>query len=238
MGKRGKRYRAAFQLVDRTRLYPPEEAIALAKKTATSKFDETIEVAINLGIDPRKSDQAVRGVVVLPHGTGKVPKVAVLAEGEAAQKAKEAGADWVGGEDLVKQIENGWEEFDVLVSTPEMMRFARRLGKILGPRMPSKKSGTITSEPWKVVQELKSGRVEFRNDRGGNLHCPIGKASFEEGKLVENFYTLLGAVLRAQPPTLRGTYIRTITISSTMGPGIKVDTRLAIEKAREYAAQM
>lgn len=238
MGKRGKRYKATLQIVDRRRLYLPEEALSLARRAATSNFDETIEVAVNLGIDPRKSDQAVRGTIVLPHGTGKVPKVAVLAEGEASQKAKEAGADWVGGEDLVKQIEGGWEKFDVLVSTPEMMRFARRLGKILGPRMPSKKAGTITPEPWKVVQELKSGRVEFRNDRGGNIHCPIGKASFEEGKLEENFYILLGAILRAQPSTLRGTYIRTITISSTMGPGIKVDPRVALERAREQAAQM
>lgn len=238
MGKRGKRYKAALSMVERGKFYSPEEALSLAKRTATSKFDETMEVSINLGIDPKKSDQAVRGVVVLPHGTGKVPKVAVLAEGEAAKRAEEEGADWVGGEELVKRIEGGFDEFDVLVSTPEMMRFAKRLGRLLGPRMPSKKAKTLTPEPWEVVRELKSGRVEFRSDRGGNLHCPIGKASFPEEKLRENFYTLLGAVLRAQPPAVKGGYIRRITVSSTMGPGIRVDLRPALEKAREYATQM
>ncbi len=235
MGKRSKRYRKLLEMYDRSKFYTPEEAVALVKKMANTKFDETVEVAINLGIDPSKSDQTVRGIVVLPHGSGKVPKVGVFAEGEAAEKAKEAGADWVGGEELVKKVEEGWDEFDILVSTPEMMRHVRRLGKILGPRMPNRKAGTITPEPWKVVKELKSGRVEFRNDRGGNIHCPIGKSSYDEKALLENFYTLLGAVVRSKPSAAKGQYIKSITLSSTMSPGVKVDIRAALEKLREFA---
>ena len=232
MPKRSKRYTALLEKVDRERTYSIDEAIQLVKETASAKFDETVEAHIKLGVDPAKGEQQVRGTVVLPHGTGKVPRVAVFAEGEVAKQALEAGADRVGAEDLVQDIENGWEDFDILVAQPQLMRIVGRLGRKLGPRMPSKKSGTITQDVADVVRELKSGRVEFRIDRGGVIHAPIGKVSFEPEKLRENLLTLLEAILNARPPGVTGRYIRSITLSSTMGPGIKVNVDEAISAAQ------
>ena len=231
MAKRSKRYTALLEKVDRERYYSIDEAIELVKQTASAKFDETVEAHIKLGVDPAKGEQQVRGTVVLPHGTGKVPRVAVFAEGEVAKQALEAGADRVGAEDLVQDIENGWEDFDILVAQPQLMRIVGRLGRKLGPRMPSKKAGTITQDVADVVRELKSGRVEFRIDRGGVIHAPIGKVSFESQQLRENLLTLLEAILNARPSGVTGRYIRSITLSSSMGPGIKVNVDEAIAAA-------
>ncbi len=236
MAKRSKRYLEVAKKVDKDATYPVEEALNLVKELATAKFDETVEVHIKLGVDPAKGDQQVRGTVVLPHGTGKVPRVVVFAEGEAAKQAEEAGADRVGGEDLVKEIEEGWDEFDVLVAQPQMMRIVGRLGKKLGPRMPSKKAGTITQDVAGVVKELKSGRVEYRIDRGGVIHAPIGKVSYPVEHLMENFYVLLDAILQARPAGVTGRYIRSITVTSSMGPGIKVDVDKAVAEAQRVAA--
>lgn len=223
---------ALVEKVDRDRTYSLDEAIRLAKETASAKFDETVEVHIKLGVDPAKGEQQVRGTVVLPHGIGKVPRVAVFAEGEAAKQALEAGADRVGAEDLVQDIENGWEDFDILIAQPQLMRVVGRLGRKLGARMPSKKAGTITQDVADVVRQVKSGRVEFRIDRGGVIHAPVGKVSFEDAQLRENLLTLLDAILNARPPGVTGRYIRSIALSSSMGPGIKVNVDEAVAAAQ------
>ncbi|NLN27514.1 MAG: 50S ribosomal protein L1 [Firmicutes bacterium] len=229
MAKRGKRYQALLEKVDRTREYTPEEAIALVKQLATAKFDETVEVALKLGVDPRHADQQVRGTVVLPKGTGKAVRVAVFAQGEKAREAEAAGADIVGGEDLAKQIEAGNIDFDAAVATPDMMSVVGRLGRILGPRglMPNPRAGTVTFEIAKAVQEIKAGKVEFRVNREAGIHVAIGKASFSEEDLLANFRALMEAIVRARPAAARGTYIRRVAISSTMGPGIRVNPQAA-----------
>ena len=229
MAKRGKRYQALLEKVDRTREYTPEEAIALVKQLATAKFDETVEVALKLGVDPRHADQQVRGTVVLPKGTGKAVRVAVFAQGEKAREAEAAGADIVGGEDLAKQIEAGNIDFDAAVATPDMMSVVGRLGRILGPRglMPNPRAGTVTFEIAKAVQEIKAGKVEFRVNREAGIHVAIGKASFSEEDLLANFRALMEAIVRARPAAARGTYIRRVAVSSTMGPGIRVNPQAA-----------
>jgi len=224
MAKNGsKRYEEAREKVDPTRYYAFGEAISLVRETATADFDETVDCAIKLGVETGKGDQNVRGTVVLPHGTGKVPRVAVFAEGEAVRAAEAAGADRVGGEDLVEAIRDGWDEFDILVAQPQMMRVVGPLGKQLGPRMPSKKAGNITDDVAGAVSALMSGRVEFKMDRGAVLHVPLGLTSFSEEQLKENFETLIMGVVAARPSVVTGRFIRSITISATMGPGIKVD---------------
>lgn len=223
MAKEGKRLRLAQEQIDRVRRYSLEEALKLLKSLPPTRFDQTVEIAANLGVDTRHGDQAVRGTVVLPHGTGKVPKVAVFATGETAREALAAGADTVGAEDLVEKIEAGWDDFDILVATPDLMRIVGRLGKKLGPRMPSKKAGNITQDAAGAVRELKSGKVEFRADRGGVVHVPIGKLSFDDQQLRDNFVTLLSELIRSKPSTAKGQYLKALTLSSTMSPGIKLN---------------
>jgi large subunit ribosomal protein L1 len=225
MGRHGKKYLEAAKLVDHMRLYAPAEAVALARKTSFAAFDATLEAHVNLGVDPRHADQMVRGTVVLPHGTGKIVRVAVFAQGEKAQEALKAGADEVGGEDLVKKIEAGWLEFDVALATPDLMGQVGKLGKILGRRglMPNPKSGTITFDLDRAIREVKAGRVEFKVDKGGLLHVAAGRVSFEEDALVANLATLMDAVNRARPTGVKGHYLQGLTIAATMGPGIKVD---------------
>ena len=225
MGQHGKKYADAAKLVDHERLYSPQEAVSLAKQTGYVTFDPTIEVHLNLGVDPRHADQMVRGTVVLPNGTGKKVRVVVFAQGEKAQEALRAGADEVGSEDLVKKLEAGWLEFDVALATPDVMGQVGKLGKILGRRglMPNPKSGTITFDLDRAVREVKAGRVEFKVDKGGLIHVAAGKGSFGEAELVANLASLLDAVNRAKPAGAKGQYLQGMTISSTMGPGIKVD---------------
>lgn len=225
MAKRGKKYQEAAKLIDADKLYEPEEAVELVKKTATAKFDETIEVAIRLGVDPKKQDQAVRGVVVLPHGTGKTQRVLVFAKGDSAKEAEAAGADYVGDTDLINKIQQGWFEFDVCVATPDMMSEVGKLGRILGGKglMPNPKAGTVTTDVAKAVQEIKAGKIEYRLDKAGQIHAPIGKASFDADKLAENFRALLDAVIRSKPASAKGTYLKKIAISSTMGPSVQVN---------------
>jgi large subunit ribosomal protein L1 len=225
MGQHGKRYLEASKLVDRERIYPPEEAATLAKETATVKFDATVEAHLRLGVDPRHADQMVRGTVVLPHGTGKIVRVAVFAQGDKAQEALRAGADEVGGDDLVKKIEAGWLEFDVALATPDSMGMVGRLGKILGRRglMPNPKSGTITFDLERAVKEVKGGRVEFKVDKAGIVHTAFGRSSFEADALVANLAALVDAVNRARPAGAKGQYLKGLTIATTMGPGIRVD---------------
>ncbi|MFA4028937.1 MAG: hypothetical protein GDYSWBUE_001503 [Candidatus Fervidibacterota bacterium] len=232
MAKRGKRYRALIERYERNQLYDPMQAIELVKKLATAKFDETIDVAFTLNIDPRKSDQRVRGSITLPHGTGRSPVVAVIAKGEQAREAEQAGADYVGAEDLVKRIEDGWKDFDYLVATPDMMRIVSRLGRKLGPKMPSTRTGTVTQDVRSVVEELKRGRIDFRSDQGGVVHSVIGKVSFETEKLVENFKALLDSLLKARPAGVRGQFIKSISLSPTMGPSVKVDVQKALALLR------
>ncbi|WP_206830617.1 50S ribosomal protein L1 [Alicyclobacillus fructus] len=229
MAKVSKRLQELHKLVDRNKLYDVDEAMELVKKTATAKFDETVEVAVRLGVDPKKQDQQVRGAVVLPHGTGKTPRVLVFAKGEKAREAQEAGADFVGDDDLIQKISQGWLDFDVAVATPDMMPAVGRLGRILGPRglMPNPKTGTVTFDVARAVNEIKSGKVEYRLDKAGIIHCPIGKASFEKEQLVENFRTLMSALVKAKPAAAKGTYVRGVTVSSTMGPGIRVNPQRA-----------
>ena len=227
MGRHGKRYQAAVGTLDREQLYSPEEALRLVKDAASAKFDETVELAVRLGVDARAGEQMVRGTVTLPHGTGKSPRVAAFARGEAAQQAEEAGADVVGAEDLVAKIEGGWKDFDVLVAAREMMRVVGRLGKRLGPRMPNPKAGTMGEDIAAIIRDLKGGRVQFRMDRTGVVQSAIGKASYEPEKLTENFGTLIGAILRARPAAAKGQYLRKIAVSSTMGPSVFVDPSAA-----------
>jgi len=225
MGQHGKKYIQAAALVDREKIYSPAEAAELARQTSTVAFDASVEVHLRLGVDPRHADQMVRGTVVLPHGTGKVVRVAVFAQGEKAQEALRAGADEVGSEDLVKKIEAGWLEFDVALATPDQMGQVGRLGKILGRRglMPNPKAGTITFDLDRAVREVKAGRVEFKVDKSGIIHTAVGRASFDADQLVANLATLIDAINRAKPAGAKGTYLRTLTIASTMGPGIRVD---------------
>jgi large subunit ribosomal protein L1 len=225
MADHGKKYREAAKLVDRDQIYAPLEAVELAKQTTTVAFDATIEAHLRLGVDPRHADQMVRGTVVLPHGTGKIVRVAVFAQGEKAQEALRAGADEVGGDDLVKKIEAGWLEFDVAIATPDSMGMVGKLGKILGRRglMPNPKAGTITFDVERAVKEVKGGRVEFRVDKTAIVHVPVGKSSFEPNALLDNLAALVDAINRAKPAGAKGQYLRTLTIASTMGPGIRVD---------------
>lgn len=224
MPKRGKKYQTAQEKFDRSTLYDPTEALRLAKETATAKFDETVEVSVRLGIDVRHADQQVRGAVVLPNGTGKSRKVLVFAKGDKAQEAEDAGADFVGAEDMVEKIQGGWMDFEVTVATPDMMSLVGRLGKMLGPRglMPNPKTGTVTFDVGRAVKEIKAGKIEYRADKTGIIHAPIGKVSFAQESLLENFTTLMDAVIRAKPATTKGQYVKSVIVSTTMGPGIKV----------------
>lgn len=225
MAKKGKKYQEAAKLVDRQKSYEAAEAIELVKKTATAKFDESVEVAVRLGVDPKKADQQVRGAVVLPHGTGKTQRVLVFAKGEKAKEAEAAGADFVGDTDYINKIQQGWFDFDVIVATPDMMAEVGRLGRVLGPKglMPNPKTGTVTFEVEKAVNDIKAGKVEYRVDKAGNIHVPIGKVSFDNEKLAENLGTIIDTLLKVKPAAAKGTYVRNVAISSTMGPGIKVN---------------
>jgi large subunit ribosomal protein L1 len=232
MAKRGKNHREALEQVDRARYYSPEEAVELAKKTSYVNFDATVEVHIRLGVDPRHADQQVRSVVLLPHGLGKEVRILVFAEGEAEKIAQEAGADYVGSDDLVKQVQDGWLDFDVTIATPQVMGKVGRLGKILGPRglMPNPKAGTIVpaEDLPRAIKESRLGRVEFRVDKTSNLHVPIGKVSFPTQKLLDNMAALFDAVKKAKPASAKGQYVRRITLATTMGPGIKLDASQAM----------
>jgi large subunit ribosomal protein L1 len=226
VAKHGKKFQEALKKIDRERAYELEEAIQLVKEVAPAKFDETVEAAFRLGVDTKRADQQVRGAVVLPHGTGKTKRVLVFAKGEKAKEAEQAGADFVGDEDLVNKVSQGWLDFDVVVATPDMMGQVGKLGRILGPRglMPNPKTGTVTFEVEKAVNEIKAGKVEYRADKSGNVHAPIGKVSFDSEKLVENFQALLEALLKAKPAAAKGQYVRNAAVSSTMGPGVTVNT--------------
>ena len=226
--KKGKRYVEATKLVDRANLYDVEEAVALVKKAASAKFDETVEAHIRLGVDGRHADQQIRGAMVLPHGTGKTQKVCVITQGPKEQEAKDAGADFVGGKELLEDIQKGWFDFDVIVATPNMMGELGKLGRLLGPKglMPNPKTGTVTMDVAKAVEDIKKGKVEYRVDKEGNINVMIGKVSFEEEKLAENFRTIYNAIAKARPAAVKGTYIKNLVISTTMGPGIHV----AVEK--------
>ncbi len=227
MSKRGKKYLELAKLVDRTKTYRPEEAVELAKKTSFTNFDATVEAHLRLGVDPRKADQQVRSITLLPHGTGKEMRILVFAEGEAEKIAQESGADYVGSDDLIKQIQEGWLDFEIAIAIPQVMGKVGRLGKILGPRglMPSPKAGTLVSaeDLPRLIEEMRSGRVEFRLDKTANVHVPIGKVSFPKENLLDNLAALMEAVLKAKPAAAKGQYIKKITLTTTMGPGIKVD---------------
>lgn len=233
MAKRGKRYRAATAELDLERLYTPQEALALVKERAWANFDETVEVAIRLGVDVRHADQMVRGTVVLPNGTGRQVRVLAFAKGEKAQEARDAGADFVGDDDLAAKIQGGWLDFDVAVATPDMMSLVGRMGKILGPRglMPNPKSGTVTFDVAQAVKEVKAGKVEFRTDRGGVVHVALGKVSFDVEQLLENFFTLTDALVKSKPASAKGQYVRSITIAASMGPGLRIHPHHAVSAA-------
>ncbi len=225
--KKGKRYLESAKLVDRSITYDPADAVALVKKTATVKFDETVEAHIRLGVDGRHADQQVRGAVVLPHGTGKKVRVLVFAKGAKLDEAQAAGADFVGGEELVPRIQKeGWLDFDVVVATPDMMGIVGRLGRILGPKglMPNPKAGTVTMDVTKAINDIKAGKIEYRLDKTNIIHVPVGKVSFTEEQLADNFQTLMDAIMKAKPAAAKGQYLRSVVISSTMGPGIKINT--------------
>lgn len=226
MPKNGKKYQDALKTINRDTFYEANEAIALVKKTATAKFDETIELAVKLNLDPRHADQQIRGAVVLPHGTGKSQSVLVFAKGDKIKEAEEAGADFVGGDDLVAKIQAGWFDFDVAVATPDMMGTVGKLGRLLGPKglMPNPKTGTVTMDVARAVNEIKAGKIEYRLDKAAIIHAPIGKASFEEEKLFENYYTLVDTLVKAKPAAAKGQYIKSITVAATMGPGVKINT--------------
>ena len=225
--KHGKRYVEAAKAVDRATLYDAADAIALVKKTAVAKFDETIEAHIRTGCDGRHADQQIRGAVVLPHGTGKVTRILVFAKGVKADEAQAAGADFVGAEELIPKIQNeGWLDFDVVVATPDMMGVVGRLGRVLGPKglMPNPKAGTVTMDVAKAIKEIKAGKIEYRLDKSNIIHVPVGKVSFTEEQLADNFQALMGAVIKARPSTLKGTFLKSVTMASTMGPGVKLNT--------------
>jgi large subunit ribosomal protein L1 len=234
----GKKYVDATRKFDRDRLYTPAEAFDLVKSLAKRNFDETVEITFRLGIDPRKADQMIRGTVSLPHGTGKAVRVAKTATGDAAREAEEAGADVVGADDLVARVQEGFLDFDVAIATPDLMSQVGRLGRILGPRgvMPNPKTGTVTTDIGKTVAEFKAGKVEYRTDRNGNVHVPIGKVSFERDALLENFQAVLDEILRTKPAAAKGRYIKSIATSSTMGPGIRIDPAVAADSVRTSAA--
>ena len=223
--KHGKKYTEAAKLVDRATFYEPNDAIALVKKTATANFDETVEIAFNLNVDPKYADQQVRGAVVLPHGTGKTKRVLVFAKGDNIKAAEEAGADFVGSEELVAKIQGGWSDFDVVVATPDMMGQVGRLGKILGPKglMPNPKVGTVTPDVARAVNEIKAGKIEYRTDKAGIISCSIGKASFDEEKLLDNYRTIVDTIIKAKPVAAKGQYIKSVTLSATMGPGVPLN---------------
>ena len=224
--KRGKNYQDSLKLYDKTTQYDPAEALDICLKTAKAKFDETIEVSVKLGVDPRHADQQVRGAVVLPHGTGKTVKVLVFAKGDKAKEAEAAGADYVGAEELVDKIKNeSWFDFDVCVATPDMMGVVGRIGRILGPKglMPNPKSGTVTMDVTKAIADIKAGKVEYRVDKTSIVHCPIGKKSFAPEKLQENLKTLMDAIIKAKPSAAKGTYLKSVVVSSSMGPGVKIN---------------
>ena len=223
--KHGKKYVDGLKLIDRTKFYDPDEALDLCIKTGTAKFDETVEVHVKLGVDSRHADQQVRGAIVLPNGTGKTVRVLAICKGEQADAAQAAGAEFVGAEDMVQKIQGGWMDFDVVITTPNMMGVVGRLGKILGPRglMPNPKAGTVTMNIAKAIQEAKAGKIEYRLDKTNIIHCPIGKVSFGKEKLQENFDTLLGAIVKAKPAASKGQYIRSCVVASTMGPGVRIN---------------
>ncbi|WP_305178736.1 50S ribosomal protein L1 [Faecalibaculum rodentium] len=225
MAKTSKRYRAAGEKVDFEKAYPVAEAVALAKELASAKFDETVELCFNLNVDPRHADQQIRGAMVLPNGTGKTQKVAVVAEGDKAREAEEAGADFVGSDEMIQKIQGGWMDFDVLIATPNMMGKLGRLGRILGPKglMPNPKTGTVTMDVANAVNEVKKGKVTYRVDKDGNINVLIGKVSFDDGNLVENFNAIFNTILKARPTKVKGTYMKNLVLSTTMGPGIKVE---------------
>lgn len=224
MAKVSKRYAEAAKLVDRSKTYSIEEAVKLAKETSKTKFDASVEVSFRLNVDPRHADQQIRGAMVLPNGTGKTQRVCVVAQGEKEKEAQAAGADFVGGADIIEKISKGWFDFDVLVATPDMMGQLGRLGRVLGPKglMPNPKTGTVTMDVTKAIEEIKKGKVEYRVDKDGNINCLIGKSSFSDEALAENFKALYDAILKARPATVKGAYVKSVTVSSTMGPGVKV----------------
>lgn len=226
MAKKTKKQQEALKLVDRTKTYEVKEALELTKKASTAKFDETVEAAFRLGVDPKKADQQIRGALVLPHGTGKTQTVLVFAKGDKAKEAEAAGADYVGDQELINKINQGWFEFDVVVATPDMMAEVGKLGRVLGPKglMPNPKTGTVTFEVEKAIQEIKAGKVEYRVDKQSNVHVPIGKVSFDIDKLVENFNALADTIVKAKPQAAKGIYLKNVAVSSTMGPGVKVDS--------------
>lgn len=225
MAKKSKKFQDAAKKVDSTKAYSVEEAVALAKEVDFAKFDATVEVAYRLGIDTRKNDQQIRGAVVLPNGTGKTQRVLVFAKGEKAKEAEAAGADYVGDADMVQKIQGGWFEFDVVVATPDMMGEVGRLGRVLGPKglMPNPKTGTVTMDVTKAIDEIKAGKVTYRADKAGNIHVPIGKVSFDDAKLIENFRTIHDVILKAKPATAKGQYVKNVSVTTTFGPGVKVD---------------
>lgn len=230
MPKHGKKYETAAKEIDPAALLEPHDAVSLVKKVAPAKFDETVEVAVRLGVDPRHADQQVRGAVVLPHGTGKTSKVLVFAKGEKHKEAENAGADFVGAEDMIEKIQGGWLDFDVAIATPDMMGAVGKLGRVLGPRglMPNPKTGTVTFDVEKAVNDVKAGKIEYRTDKAGIIHAPIGKVSFDAEKLSDNLHTLIDTLVRAKPSAAKGTYLKSITVSSTMGPGVKINPLKAI----------
>ncbi len=225
---RGKRYKMAAENVDRNKSYTVEKAVELVRKGATAKFDETVELAFKLGVDPRQADQMVRGTVALPYGTGKSVKVLVFAKGEKVREAEEAGADVVGGEDLVEKIQSGWMDFDVAVATPDMMGVVGKLGRVLGPKglMPSPKSGTVTFDVAPAIKQIKAGKIEYRVDKSANIHVPVGKVSFSSDQIEENALSVIESIMRAKPASAKGTYLRSVSMSSTMGPGLRLDAVL------------
>jgi large subunit ribosomal protein L1 len=226
VARHGKKYLEAVKKVDREKVYEPTEAITLVKEISTAKFDETVEAAFRLGIDTKKADQQVRGAVVLPHGTGRTKRVLVFAKGEKAKEAEQAGADFVGDEDMINKVQQGWLDFDVVVATPDMMGQVGRLGRILGPKglMPNPKTGTVTFEIEKAVKDIKAGKIEYRADKSGNVHAAIGKVSFTTEQLAENLQALADALIKAKPAAAKGTYMKSVTVSSTMGPGVTVNS--------------
>ncbi|MHA6253396.1 50S ribosomal protein L1 [Oceanobacillus sp. CAU 1775] len=225
MAKRGKKFNEAAKLIDRTKTYEIEEAISVLKEVPKANFDETVEVAFRLGVDPKKADQQIRGAMVLPHGTGKTQRVLVFAKGEKAKEAEAAGADYVGEAEFIEKINGGWFEFDVIVATPDMMAEVGKLGRVLGPRglMPNPKTGTVTFDVEKAVNEIKAGKVEYRVDKQSNVHVPVGKVSFENDKLAENLTAIIEQIVKVKPQSAKGTYMKNVSIASTMGPGIKID---------------